>query len=109
MSLLFNDVQMDQETARSTPVLKLMQSLSRNSYDWISPIRVINSLKQQSLGNEYAKSGHLFIVSLLKYIMMLLKCKMFSASFLHLIKTLIACEVMQIRFFFGENVVKQCI
>ena len=29
MSVLYSDVQMDQETARNTKVLKLMQSLSK--------------------------------------------------------------------------------
>ena len=32
MSVLYNDVQMDQETARIAEALKLMQSLSRNTH-----------------------------------------------------------------------------
>ena len=36
--------------------------------------------------NEYGKSDHLFIFTRLKHLMMLLKYKIVSASFLHLIK-----------------------
>ena len=37
-------------------------------------------------GNEYGESGHLFIFTLLKHLMMLLKYNFFRASFLHLTK-----------------------
>ena len=44
-------------------------------------------LTQQSIGgNEYGKSGHLSIFTLLEHLMMLLKYNFFSVSFLHLIK-----------------------
>ena len=36
--------------------------------------------------NEYGESGHLFIFTLLKHLMMLLKYNFFMASFLHLTK-----------------------
>ena len=36
--------------------------------------------------NEYGKSDHLSILTLLKHLMLLLKYKFFKASFLHLIK-----------------------
>ena len=37
-------------------------------------------------GNEYDKSGHLSIFTSLKHVMVLLRCKFFRASFLHLVK-----------------------
>ena len=46
----------------------------------------------------------------LKQFMVLLRCKFFSASFLHLkSKTLIACMDMQLRFFRVKTIVKQCL
>ena len=36
--------------------------------------------------NEYGKSGHLFIFTFFKHLMMLLKCIFFRVSFLHLIE-----------------------
>ena len=34
-------------------------------------------------GIEYGKSGHLYTLTSLKHLMMLLKCNLFRASFLH--------------------------
>ena len=52
-------------------------------------------------GNEYGKS----IFTLLKHLMMLLKYNFFSGlNFYILLKTLIACRAMQLRFFKVEIV-----
>ena len=59
ISVLYYDVQMDQQTARDTKVLKFMQSLSRNL--WLKPSGSPVILTQQSMGrNKIIKSGHLF-------------------------------------------------
>ena len=60
-------------------------------YGWTSSFNKQSGLSfiltQQSMGgNEYGKSGHLSMFTSLKHLMMLLKCKFFRASFVHLIK-----------------------
>ena len=52
-------------------------------------------------GNEYGKSGHLSIFTLLKHLMMLLKYKIVRASFLHLVKD--TDRAMQLRLFKVET------
>ena len=73
-------------------------------YDWISTFNKQSDLPfiltQQSIGeNEYGKSGHLSIITLLKHLMMLLKYKFSGLHLYTLSKTLIACRDMQLRFF----------
>ena len=48
--------------------------------------------------NECDKSGHLSIFTLLKHLMMLLKCKFFRALYLHLIKDTDGTDAAQIFF-----------
>ena len=51
--------------------------------------------------NEYGESGDLSIFTLLKHLMMLLKCNFFSVlHFYTLPKTLIVCRAMQLRCLF---------
>ena len=60
--------------------------------------------------NEYGKSGHLSIFTLLKHLMMLLKFTILvRASFYTISKTRIACRAMQLRFLKAETLIKQCI
>ena len=57
-------------------------------------------LIQQYMGeNEYEKSGHLSIFTILKHLMVLLKYKISGLHFYTLSKTLKACRAMQLRFF----------
>ena len=49
--------------------------------------------------NEYGESGHLSIFTLLKHLMMLLRCIFSGLHFYTLSKALIACRNMQLRFF----------
>ena len=53
--------------------------------------------------NEYGKSGHLSIFTLLKHLMMLLKYNFSGLNFYTLSKTLIACGAMHLRFFEVET------
>ena len=59
-------------------------------YDWISPLNKRAGsafiLTQYSMGGNEGHSGHLYIFTLLKHLMMLLKYIFFRASFLHITK-----------------------
>ena len=55
-------------------------------YDWVSPFNdswFILILQSMGGGGEYGKSGHLYIFTSLKHLMVLLKFFLFRASFLH--------------------------
>ena len=69
MSVLYDDVQMEQLTARNTKVLIFMRSL--DIYDSINkPSGLWFILTQLSIGrNEYGKSGRLCIFTSLKHLM----------------------------------------
>ena len=47
--------------------------------------------------NEYGKSSHLSIFTILKHLMMLLKCNFSGLHFYTLSKALIACRAIQLR------------
>ena len=49
-------------------------------------------------GNECGESGHLSIFTLLKHLMMILKYNFSGLHFYTLLKTLIACKAMHLRF-----------
>ena len=51
-----------------------------------------------SITQQYDKFGHLSIFTLLKHLMMLLKCNFSGLHFYTLLKTLIACRAMQLRY-----------
>ena len=59
-------------------------------YDWISPFNIPSGLwfilTQQSMGGDYGKSGNLSVFTVLKHLMLPLKCSFFRASLLHLIE-----------------------
>ena len=107
MSVFYDDVQMDQLTARNTKVFKLMQSLSR--YLWLNITTEITVWLTSYSNtvvygeNEYGESSHLSIFTLLKHLMMLLKYKFSGLYFYTLPKTLIVCRAMQLRFFKVET------
>ena len=57
-------------------------------------------------GNENGKSGHLSIFATLEHLMVLLKCNFSGLRFYTLLKTLIACRAMQLRFIKVETLFK---
>ena len=60
-------------------------------------------------GKEYGiKSGHLCIFTSLKHLVILLKCSLFRASFLHLIKDTDSMNGHAAQIFKSRNIVKQC-
>ena len=101
MSVLYDDVQMEQLTARNTKVLIFMRSL--DIYDSINkPSGLWFILTQLSIGrNEYGKSGRLCIFTSLKHFNGAFEVKIFRASFLYIIKDTDSMQGhIQLRFFF---------
>ena len=79
MSVLYNDVHMDQLTARITKVWNLCCHY-QDIYDWILPFKKPDLWFIYTAVNLHS---HLYIFTSLKHKLMILRCNMFRVSFLY--------------------------
>ena len=105
MSVLYNDASDGSLTSQECRSFEIDAVTIKKSMTEYHPL--INSqthllFQHSSLWgeNEYGKSGHLAMFTLLKHLMVLLKYSFSGLHFYTLSKTLIACRDMQHRFFF---------